>query len=214
LILAATAIGGGVALGRRALDRAVERRLNDAIEIAQTNASTELDLRIRDLVRERLTALALTLAIKSALIAAAYALLSTGHLTPTGFRIVTAALIVGYLVRDLLQTAPYIAPAIKYVREARWSPRRALKTFVVGVVFERAYAEALFATERGANRFWVAMSNYRRGNLSEEVAQKIADVAVDTSFARARLLLIIAAAQAAAMLAAYAAFATLAIMSA
>lgn len=214
LIIAAAALGGGVALGRRALDRAVEKRLSNAVEIAQAKAAAELDMRIRVLVRERLYALALTLAVKAALIAAAYGLMAAGALTPAGFRVVTTALIVAYLARDVLVTAPYAAPALRYARQAGWNPRRALRIFVVGVVFERAYAEALLALERGPNRIWIAMSNYRRQSISKEVAEKIAAMAVETSFARARLLMIFAVMKALAMMAAYAAFAALAILSA
>ncbi len=213
-ILAAAALGGGVALGRRAVDRAVQKRMSDAAEIAQAKASAELDVRIRDLVRERLYALALTLAVKAALIAAAYWLMAAGHLTPAGFRIVTTALIVAYVARDVAVAAPFVAPALRYARQAGWDLRRAVKTFVVGVIFERAYAEALLATERGPTRLWIAMSNYRRQSLSKEVAEKIAEVTVETSFGRARLLVIIALAKALAMLAAYAAFAALALLSA
>jgi hypothetical protein len=213
LLLAAAALGGGVVIGRRMLDREVEKRVNSAVEIAQAKAAAELDVKIRDIVRQRLLVLGLTLAVKASLIGAAYWLMAAGHLTHIGFRIVVTGLIALYVARDILMTAPYAAPAFRYAREARWSPRKALKTFVVGVVFERAYAEALLATEQGPNRFWLALSNYQHSSFSKEVAQKIAEVAVDTSFARAKTLFIISAASAAAMIAAYTAFAWLAILS-
>lgn len=213
LFLAVAALGGGVALGRRVLDREVEKRMTGAIEIAQVNAAAELDTKIRDIVRQRLTVLAITLAIKASLIGAAYWLLASGHLTHVGFRIVVTGLILIYIVRDALMTAPYAAPALRYAREARWSPRKAFKTFVVGVVFERAYAEALLATEHGPNRIWLAMSRYRQGRFSKEVAQKIAEFAVETSFSRAKMLFILSACSAVAMIAAYTGFAWLAILS-
>ncbi len=213
LFLAVAALGGGVAIGRRAIDREVEKRMTGAVEIAQVHASAELDTKIRDLVRQRLLTLAITLTIKASLIGAAYWLMASGHLTHVGFRIVVSGLIIAYIARDILITVPYVAPALRYARQARWSPRKALKTFVVGVVFERAYAEALLATEKGPNRVWLAMSNYRRGRLSTEVAQKIAEFAVETSFARARMLFILSTISAVAMIAAYTGFAWLAILS-
>lgn len=213
LLLAVAALGGGVAIGRRVLDRQVEKRLQDAVEIAQEKASAELDVRIRDIVRQRLLILGATLVIKASLIGAAYWLMASGHLTHIGFRIVVTGLIILYIGRDILMTAPYAAPAFRYARQARWAPHKALKTFVVGVVFERAYAEALLAAEKGPNRFWLALSKYRAGSFSKEVAQKIAEVAVDTSFARAKTLFILSAASAALMIAAYTAFAWLAILS-
>lgn len=214
LILAVAALGGGAALlGRRVIDREIEKRVSGAIEIAQASAAAELDTKIRDLVRQRLIALAITLAIKASLIGAAYWLMASGHLTHIGFRIVVTGLITIYVLRDALMWAPFVAPAFRYAREARWSPRKAIKTFVVGVVFERAYAEALLATEHGPNRFWLAFSRYRRGSLSKEVAQKIAEFAVETSFTRARMLLILSTVSALAMIAAYTGFAWLAILS-
>ncbi|MGD2132929.1 MAG: hypothetical protein PVI23_09060 [Maricaulaceae bacterium] len=210
LLMAAAAIGGGIAFGRKAIDRTVEKRVSEAVEIAQANAIAELDRAIRDIVAERLTNLGLNLVFKATLIAAAYALFATGELTATGFRIVTSAFIAAFVLRDIVRTAPYAAPALRLARQSGWSPRRALKAFVVGVVFERAYAEALAATTRGPHRFWIALSNYREQSISHEVAKTVSEVAYDTSFARARTLFVISALTAAAMLAAYAGFAALA----
>ena len=84
---------------------------------------------------------------------------------------------------------------------------------MVGVIFERAYAEALTMAERGPHRLWIGLSNYGKHSISAEVAQKVAEVAVETSFARARTLIIVSGVAVAVMLAAYAGFATLAFAS-
>ena len=213
LIFAAAALSGGVAMGRKALDREVEKRVSAAVELAQAKAVAELDVRIRVLVRERVVALAINLAIKAAMIAGAYALYANEELTATGFRIMTSVLLTAFLARDVLITAPFVTPALRYARQAGWSPRRAIKTFVVGVIFERAYAEALTVTERGPHRFWIGLSTYGKHSISTDVAQKVAEVAVDTSFTRARTLMLVSAATITIMFAAYSAFATLAFVS-
>ena len=79
--------------------------------------------------------------------------------------------------------------------------------------FERAYAEALTVTERGPHRFWIGLSTYGKHSISTDVAQKVAEVAVDTSFTRARTLMLVSAATITIMFAAYSAFATLAFVS-
>lgn len=213
LLMAAAAVGGGIAFGRKAIDRTVEKRVSEAIELAQATAIAELDRTIRDILQERLTNLGLSLAFKATLIAAAYALYAAEELTGAGFRIVTSAFLTAFIVRDFLRTAPYMAPALRLARQSNWSPRRALKAFVVGVVFERAYAEALAATTKGPHRFWISLSKYREQSISHEVASKVSEVAYDTSFRRARSRFLISAAAAVVMIVAYSGFAALAFWS-
>ncbi len=211
LITAATLVGGGLALGRKALDREIESRVNRVIEEAHARASAELDTAIRDVVRRRLISLAVTLAVKAGLIAAAYGLFAGGVLSAQGFRILTAVLLAAYVIRDIIVIAPYLRPALRYARGAGWRPQRAMRNFVVGLVFERAYAEARAETQRGRNRLWIALSSHRDEALSRQVAQKVSEMAVDTSFARARTRLILAVISALVMMAAYSGFAILAL---
>ena len=206
LIIAATAVGGSILLGRRAVTSTIRDRLPAEIETARTAAITELDKRISDVVRERLTAFGVNLCIKSGAIAFPYWLYLESHLTKTGLNIVVVALIVGFMIRDALKTLPFIMPALRLVRTHNWNPRRAMTEFVAGVAFEKTYAEAMIAVETGPNRLWLALSNYSAHNLSTEVAEAVAEVARTTSYDRIKPRIILGVTLAAAMVALYLCF--------
>ncbi|WDI32691.1 hypothetical protein PUV54_05705 [Hyphococcus flavus] len=206
LLIAAMAIGGAAAYGRRAVDREIEKRLPAEIEIARTRAIAELDKHINEVISERLVSFGLSLGVKAGLVAAIYLLFAEGHLTHQGLLIVTSALIAVFVLRDALRTLPYMAPAWRHIRKHRWNPRKALVEFVAGIAFERAYAEAMLAMETGPARYWLAFSKYNAHSISSEVGEAVADVARQTSFSRMKWRAIIAALLAAAMFAVYVTF--------
>lgn len=213
VILAAAALGAGALAGRSAINKTIEKRLPVEIETAKELALAELDKSISLVLRERLGAFIVGLAIKAGLIGGAYLLYSYELMTADGLKVVAAFLIGVFILRDIFVTAPYAAPAIRIVRSHKWNPRKALVEFVAGVVFERAYAETMVAMESGPNRYWIALSKYSADNLSNEVAQAVADVAGATSFARARGRLALAAVFATVMFLAYISFFVLTIGS-
>ncbi len=186
LLVAAVALGGGLALGRRTVSKLVEKRLPAEIEAAKAVAHAELDKQIGEFIRERLVSFLVSISIKAGLVGALYALFAYGQLTSAGLKIAVSAMLAGFVVRDCLRTIPYIAPTISHIRRNGWNPKQALKELVAGVAFERAYARALLAAQTGPNRYWIALSNYSAHAISVEVAEAVADVARTTSLRRAR----------------------------
>lgn len=205
-MLAAAAIGGGVALGRKAIDKKIDERVSAEVEAAKARALAELDKTVAGVVRERLGAFATSLAIKAALFAAAYALFATGNLTPTGFRVVVAGFVAVFIARDAASILPYALPAFRLARRHGWSPKRVVTELVAGVVFERAYADALVAAQTGSNKLWIALSNYNAQAVSTNAADAIARVAAEAGWPRVRSRVLIALALAGAMSATYTAF--------
>lgn len=206
IIILAAALGGGAALGRRALNRGIEKRLPAEIEQARERAIVELHRTISSVIRERLVAFTLGLSVKAGLVGAAYLTYVYGLVGPTGLKALVGALIAGFILYDVVRTAPYAAPAFRIVRRHNWRPRRAFVEFVAGVAFERAYAEAMVAVEKGDHRLFVALSKYSAHSLSTEVAEAVADVARSTTFQAARARATLAAALAGLMFAVYAGF--------
>lgn len=184
LLIAVGALLGGAALGRRGLDRAVERRLAVEIERAKAVAMAELDKTVSAMLAERLRAFVITTAIKAAVIAAAYALYQFDVISGAAMHWTALAIIALFLIRDSLATLPFVAPAVRLARRHNWRPRRMLSELVAGHVFERAYAEALLEIQSGPNRFWIALSKYSAENLSRDVAVAVSDVARHTAFDR------------------------------
>jgi len=200
------AIGGGVLLGRRAMSRAVRERLPAEIETAKRVAAGELDKSIGEFIRERLIAFVSSSAVKAGLVGAFFLLHEAGELTTDGFRIVVAGLVTFFLGRDGLKTLPYLAPALRHMRRNGWRPDRAVRDFVAGVAFERAYARARRAVETGPARVFIALSNLTPHAISTEIAEAVADLARTTSVERARMRAFYAAAAAGATFALYAGF--------
>ncbi|MEX6633389.1 hypothetical protein [Hyphococcus lacteus] len=205
LIMAAT-IGGAAILGRRAINRGIETQLPTEIETARAIALAEMNKEIGQVISERLFSFTLNLLIKAGLIGAVYLLYAHGHLTATGLKIVVGCLISVYLVRDAMVTLPYITPAVQMIRMHKWNPKKALIELVAGIAFERAYAEAMIATESGPHRVWIALSKYNTHNISTDVAAAVADVARTTNFIHVKARALLAAILALILIAAYSGF--------
>ncbi len=207
LIVAVTAaIGGGVALGRKSINRQIENKMPTAIEAAQVLAQAELDKQIKQVISERLFAFTVNLFVKAALVGGVYLLFDLGHLSAQGLKIVIGFLVGVFLFRDALKTLPYFAPAMKHIRQNNWNLRRALTEFIAGVAFERAYAEAMITMETGPNRLLLALSNYTAHSISNEVGEAVREVARSTSFDIVKWRFLIAVVFTAVMSGAYAAF--------
>ncbi|WP_425408778.1 hypothetical protein [Hyphococcus sp.] len=206
IIFAAAAIGSGVLLGRKAINKKIEERLPVEIETARKAAIAELDKRTGQVIYEKLSAFGVNLCVKAGAIAFPYWMYLEGHLTDTGLHIIIITLIIVFVLRDALKTLPFMAPALQLVRMHSWNPRRALTEFVAGVAFEKTYAEAMLAMETGPNRLWLALSKYSAHNVSREVAEAVAEIARTTSYDRIKPRALLAGALAVVMMAVYAAF--------
>ncbi|WP_411817486.1 hypothetical protein [Hyphococcus sp. DH-69] len=206
LIIMAATLGGAAILGRRAINREIENKIPTEIETARAIAVTEMNKEIGQVISERLLSFSLNLLIKAGLIGAVYLLYAHGHLTSTGLKIVVGCLISAYLVRDAMVTLPFITPALQLIRMHQWNPKKALVELVAGIAFERAYAEAMIATESGPNRLWIALSKYNAHNISEEVAAAVSDVARTTDFGYVKKRALLAAFLVIVLIAAYSGF--------
>lgn len=207
LILAATAaIGGGAVLSRMSLNRQIEERMPTEVETACALAKSELNKQIKQVIIERLQAFTINLLTKASLIGAVYLLFDAGLLAPQGLYIVIGILVAVFVIRDCLNTLPYVAPAVKHIRQHNWRPRKALTEFIAGIAFERAYAETMLTMETGPNRLLVAFSKYSAQSISTEVGEAVREVARATSFDMVKWRLVIAALLALIMMGVYAGF--------
>lgn len=206
LVAVTAAIGGGLALSRKTINRQIEQKIPTAIETAQALAIAELDKQTKQIMVERLSAFAFSLCIKAGLIGGAYLLYDAGHLTAQGLHILIGFLIGLFLLRDALKTLPFFAPALKLIRQHSWNPRKALTEFVAGVAFERAYAESMVAVETGPSRFWMGFSNYTAHSISTEVGEAVREVARSVTYDLVKWRILISVILAALMSGAYAAF--------
>lgn len=214
LLLAATAVAGGAALGRKAANKAVKSRVTRAIEIAKATAIEDLSRETTAVVRQRVQAVAASLLWKTAIVSVLFALHGAGDLSARGFQAVVIAITLGFALRDLIMLAPHVWRGYVYVRGHNWKPATALKEFIARIVFDRAYEKALEATsEPGASRA-IALSSYTKEAVSAEIAQAVSDIARTSSIRIVRMRAALGAAAIAAVTAAYSAFIYFAVLHA
>lgn len=206
LVIMAATVGASALLGRRAINKSIETQIPAEIEAAREIATTELEKTIAQVMKDRLGAFALNLLTKAALIGGAYLFYTGGHLTAAGLKIAIVILIGIFVIRDISTFVPFAVPALKIVRQHNWNPRKALVEFIAGIVFERAYVQAMTSIEKGPKRHWIALSRYSKQSISSEVADAVADIARTTDFKKAKNRALVTGILAATMLAAYMAF--------
>ncbi|MEL7490076.1 MAG: hypothetical protein AAGJ73_05100 [Pseudomonadota bacterium] len=211
VLLAISAVGAAVALGRKFADKTIEDRLPTEIEAAKELAIRELDSQVDARVDLHLRQYSLTLLAKAGLVAAAYLLFHFGVIDEAGFRIAVLSLIAAYVGYDVFRIAPRARTAWRLFHAYGFNIKRAVKEYVAAIVFDRAYEQTHARLKAGAAGRVVAVSNYSASVLSQEVAQAVSDVAAGVSFERVKPRVITAALKSVGMLALYAAFIALTI---
>lgn len=204
--IAAATVGGGLFLSRRALDKEIKRRVSAEIEAARIEAEDEVDKRVVEIISEKLREFAISLAIKAGLVSLVFFAHLFGLIGPTTMTVMISLFVAGFFIRDVIVTAPFIAPAMRHAHRHGWRLRLALRELIAGVLFEQAYARALLETTKGPSRIFIALSTYSRESISAEVAEAVADVARKMSFKRMRARAITASSLALAMMLSYSGF--------
>lgn len=213
-ILAAATIAGGAALGRRAVNRAVRARVAEAVEIARASAIGDLSREITSVVAQRVRAVAASLLWKGAIVLGFVILHEAGDLSVRGFFWSVIAVTVIFALRDAALAAPHLWRGVAFVRSHAWKPATALKEFVAGMAFERAYERALKATAEPGTSRAIALSSFSREDLSAEIAGAVRDVAKAASIRIVRLRAALGAAVILVFMLAYSGFLALALINA
>ncbi len=190
-LFAATAVIGGVKVGRSVMNRAVKSKVDQAIEIAKISAIEDLSRETTAVVWQRVQRVTVSLLWKTSIVAGLFTLHAMGDLTGRGFRAIVIVVTAAFALRDAWLFSPLLWRGVMLVRSHKWKPTAALKEFIAGIVFERAYEKALEATSQPGTRHAIALSSFKKEILSEEIANAVTDVAKAASvrIIRARALL-------------------------
>lgn len=196
--------GAAYVAGRDALDRAIETRKQSAIDIAKERARLELDRQVGEFVSSTLRRFAYGLVVKALLLVLWGVGFAAGLIGPIAFSWGLVVLLALFLLRDLVVTLPTVLPALKHIHAHGWRLRRALTEMIAGAVFEQAYAEALEETKKTRiARFAIALSRTSPETVSGEVAEAVAALMREMSYATVRARVLVGLAKAAVLLAAY-----------
>lgn len=185
IIVAISAIGGAISVGRKFADKSLEKRIGAEVDAAKDRAIAELDREIDLRVDGHLRRYGLTLLIKAGLVAVVYLFHASGVLTGAHFRWAIGGLIFLFIVYDLFRMLPQFPIWLSLVRDYGFNLKEAVKDYVATVAFERAYHETnkeLNASRRA--QALIAVSTYSARRVSDEVATAVAEVVAGVSFDR------------------------------
>ena len=203
LVIAATAIGGGLLVGRRKLTKEVEKKLPAEIEKACTRAIATLDQRADQVIGEHLLAFVISIVVKAALIGCVYWFYHAGLLNRDGMRILGAVLITAFIIRDGIRVGPFIKPVFKMLRAANWRVLIAVREFIAGRAFDEAYAQAIEETTGQKHGRLLQFTRYSPEQISTEIASAVAEVTRSVTIDLVKVRILIAGFTALAMLGAY-----------
>ena len=192
--VAATAVIGGVKFGRSVMNRAVKNKVNQAIEIAKVSAIDDLSRETTGVIWQRVQRVTISLCWKTSIVAGLFALHAAGDLTGRGFKTIVIVVTLAFALRDAWLFAPLLWRGVMLVRSHKWRPTEALKEFIAGIVFERAYEKAIEATSEPGTRHAIALSSFKKENLSEEIARAVSEVAKAASIRIIRMRALLGAA--------------------
>lgn len=211
ILLAAAAVVGGVTVGRSVVTKSVRGKVNKAVALAKARAEEDLSREITSVIRGKLSGVLLSTLWKILIVGAMYGLYKYGELTADGLQIAVILTTFGFACRDIYLVGPHLWRAYGYIRIHRWRPDDAMREFIAGVVFDRAYEQALIATSQSGSRLAIMVSGLDQDAISHEIASAVSDVARAASIRVIRLRAAVGAAAAVAISGVYAAFLVLAL---
>ena len=161
ILLAAAALVGGVTVGRSVVTKSVRGKVDKAVALAKARAEEDLRRETTAVVREKLAGVLLSTLWKILIVGAMYGLYKYGELTADGLQLAIILTTIGFACRDVYLVGPHLWRAYGYMRIHRWRPGEALREFIAGVVFDRAYEQALIATSQSGPRIGVGARSGR-----------------------------------------------------
>ena len=185
LIRAGIAVGalvGAAVLGRKAIDKTIEHKVTTATEDAVRLAEEELDRSVRSVLRERIIRFLRTMGWKVFFLSLVVAGYFGGLLTSAGLQFGVVSLGLGYLAYDLREGLPRFLPALRYARARGFRPKAMVTDAVSAAAFERAYEQASAKLGDKEGKHWIALSSFNPDEISNEIAEAVAEVARSTSY--------------------------------
>ncbi|NNU15100.1 hypothetical protein HK107_02020 [Parvularcula sp. ZS-1/3] len=184
-LLVGTLVGGAF-IGRKAIDKQIERKMSAATEEAIRLAEEELDRSVKSVLRERIVKFLRVMAVKVLLLGIAALFFALEWLTLSGLRATVLILGLSYIVYDLRGALPQLLPALAYARRHKFKPKSMVTDAVAAASFERAYEEAVERIDGEKGRHWITLSSFNTHELSTEIAGAVSEVARHASYDKVR----------------------------
>ena len=202
-LLIASAVGAGLAFGRRYLEQGVSTHKNKAIESAAIETRRRIKRHADDFLRKSFRSFAIATGIKLSILLALWVLAHANILIRPQFVWSVAAVLGIFLLRDIWVTWPFVRLIATELSRYGWHPKRALGEVVAGHVFQQVLVEARSVPASRASKVMLVLAGQSREGLEHEIATSVAAIARDTSWSDLRPFLVSAGVKAGALMLIY-----------
>lgn len=190
VVVAVAALSAGAAMGRKYLKGEVNKRkqsaIVDASAIVKTRINEDADIYIRRSLSIYIRNMAIKLALLSIIVAAAL----LGWVSGVVGGAAMAALFLAFLAYDTVKLWPNAMLVLGELRRHKWRPRIALAEIVAANVFDQVLAEAKARETDLWSEIAMRLSGQNAGQVSQEIAVSVAEIARQTSWEDLRPYLI------------------------
>ena len=202
-LLVASAVGAGLAFGRRYLERGVSAQKNKVIETAAVETRRQIKRHADDFLKKSFRSFAIATAIKLLILATLWGLFHGGVIERPYFIWGVTGILAAFLVRDIWVTWPVVRLGIVELSRYGWHPKRALGEVVAGHVFQQVLTEAQSAPSTRSSKVMLVLAGQSREGIEHDIATSVAATARDTSWSDLRPFLVSAAIKTAALMIIY-----------
>ena len=189
-LLVASAVGAGLAFGRRYLERGVSAQKNKVIETAAVETRRQIKRHADDFLKKSFRSFAIATGIKLLILATLWGLSHGGVINPPFFIWAVTGVLTAFLVRDIWVTWPFVRLGIVELSRYGWHPKRALGEVVAGHVFQQVLMEAQSAPSTRSSKVMLVLAGQSREGIEHEIATSVAAIARDTSWSDLRPFLV------------------------
>ena len=189
-LLVASAVGAGLAFGRRYLERGVSAQKNKVIETAAVETRRQIKRHADDFLKKSFRSFAIATGIKLLILATLWGLSHGGVINPPFFIRAVTGVLTAFLVRDIWVTWPFVRLGLTELSRYGWHPKRALGEVVAGHVFQQVLMEAQSAPSTRSSKVMLVLAGQSREGIEHEIATSVAAIARDTSWSDLRPFLV------------------------
>jgi hypothetical protein len=189
-LLVASAVGAGLAFGRKYLERGVSAQKNKAIESAAVETRRQIKRHADDFLKKSFRSFAIATGTKLLILASLWALFHGGIIEQPHFIWSVAGVLAVFLVRDTWVTWPFARLGVTELSRHGWHPKRALGEVVAGHVFQQVLVEAKSVRETRSSKVMLVLAGQTRAGIEHDIATSVAAIARDTSWSDLRPFLI------------------------
>lgn len=199
VLLIASAVGAGLALGRKYLERGVTAQKGKAIQDAAIETRRRVKRHAQEFLRKSFRRFAIATGCKLAILAVLWGVYHAQLIEREGFALLTGTTLALFLLRDMWISWPFVRLGAAELSKYGWRPRRALSEVVAARVFQEVLTEARATRTSRSTKIVLMLAGQSHEGVHLEIATAVAAIARDTTWNDLRPFLISAGIKTAAL---------------